>query len=96
MLSYSALFFLFINYQIRLITIYFKYRVQKNKTKEKRNTVRTLRVNDVFSLIASTARVVDENKKGNLKKDYLNSHLVEQVRKSTKFLVEDLKRINQF
>ena len=43
------------------------------------NTVRTFRVNNVFSLIASTARVVDENKKGNLKKDYLNSHLVERT-----------------
>ena len=57
------------------------------------NTVRTFRVNNVFSLISSTARVLDENKKGDLKKDYLNSHLVGQVKKSTKFLMEDLKCI---
>ena len=43
------------------------------------NTVRTFRVNNVFSLISSTARIVAENKKGNLKKDYLNSHLVERT-----------------
>ena len=46
--------------------------------KEKR-VVRTPRINSLFALISSSARVLEENKKGYLVKSSLNSHFVERT-----------------
>ena len=53
--------------------------------KEKR-VVRTPRINSLFALISSSARVLEENKKGYLVKSSLNSH----------FVVLEIKLSNQF
>ena len=47
--------------------------------KEKR-VVRTLRINSLFTLISSSARVLEENKKGYLVKSSLNAHFVASPR----------------
>ena len=47
--------------------------------KEKR-AVRTPRINSLFALISSSARVIEENKKDYAVKSSLNSHLVASPR----------------
>ena len=54
----------------RLQSLVFPEGIMYNK---ENNEVRTEKVNSLFSLIQPLQSIVAENKKGNLKKDYLNS-----------------------